>query len=73
MTLSVAGDAGAGAGVAFFTRLRALDAAGTDVLPATWSDNFVTLLAGESAEIVLGHEQDADIAAVTAEAFNAPR
>ena len=62
---------GKGAGIAFFTRLRALDASGIDVLPATWSDNFVTLLAGERVEIVLEHEQGTDVAAVTAEPFNA--
>ena len=34
--------------MAFFVRLRALDADGNDVLPATWSDNFISLQAGES-------------------------
>ena len=40
-------DGGGGVGgLAFFVRLRALDAAGRDVLPARWSDNFITLLPG---------------------------
>ena len=64
------GGGGKGGKVAFFTRLRALDAHGADVLPATWSDNFVTLLAGQSADIVLEHEADAEVVTVTAEPFN---
>ena len=76
MTLTVGarrssgGGGGGGGKVAFFTRLRALDAHGADVLPATWSDNFVTLLAGQSADIVLEHEADAEVVTVTAEPFN---
>ena len=58
--------------LAFFVRLRALDADGNDVLPATWSDNFVSLQAGESVVLVLGHEADATVAKVVATAFNSP-
>ena len=61
-----------GAWLAFFVRLRALDADGKDVLPATWSDNFVSLQAGESVELTLEHEADAVVDKVVAKAFNAP-
>ena len=63
-------EAGGGGGVAFFVRLRALDAAGSDVLPATWSDNFITVLAGEHANITLQYEPGRTVQRVTAEAFN---
>ena len=64
--------AGAGSGLAFFVRLRALDAYGLDVLPATWSDNFVTLLAGQQSKVVLEYEAGGTpVATVTAEPFNA--
>jgi hypothetical protein len=60
-----------GGGLAFFVRLRALDAVGLDVLPATWSDNFITLLAGTEATVVLEYEAGgASVSTVTAEAFN---
>ena len=65
--------AGEGGWLAFFVRLRALNSAGEDILPATWSDNFVSLLAGEEVEVRLGLEAGAEaVARVTAEAFNAP-
>lgn len=66
------GDAEDASWLAFFVRLRALDADGKDVLPATWSDNFVSLQAGESVDLVLGHEADATVAKVVATAFNSP-
>jgi hypothetical protein len=60
-----------GGGIAFFVRLRALDAAGRDVLPATWSDNFITLLAGQTTQVLLEYESGgAEVTAVTAEPFN---
>jgi exo-1,4-beta-D-glucosaminidase len=58
-----------GAGIAFFVRVRALGAGGDDVLPARWSDNFVTLLGGESVALTL--RTDERVAHVTAEPFNA--
>ena len=51
-------------------RLRALDGAGRDVLPATWSDNFVTLLSGEHLEVQLEYEEGMAVEMVTAHAFN---
>jgi exo-1,4-beta-D-glucosaminidase len=33
--------------LAFFTRMQLLDARGEEVLPAYWSDNYITLKAGE--------------------------
>jgi hypothetical protein len=60
--------------VAFFVRLRALDASLRDVLPATWSDNFVSLLAGEQTTVVLEYEASGtEVMTVTAEPFNAHR
>jgi len=70
--VSVAKAASAAASnLAFFVRLRALDAAGKDVLPATWSDNFVTVLGGASVTLQLEHEATARVVKVEAEAFNA--
>lgn len=39
--------------LAFFLQLRARDSAGADVVPAYFSDNFVSLLPGESVEITV--------------------
>ena len=65
---------GSGGNVAFFVRLRALDASLRDVLPATWSDNFVSLLAGEQTTVVLEYEASGtEVMTVTAEPFNAHR
>ena len=72
LTAEESGDSEAGSWLAFFVRLRALDVDGNDVLPATWSDNFVSLQAGESVELVLGHEADMQVAKVMATAFNSP-
>lgn len=67
-----AGDGGKDKWVAFFVRLRALDANGDDILPAMWSDNFVSLLAGESVAVQLSLEAGGEkVARVVAEAFNA--
>lgn len=57
-------------GLAFFVRLRALDVAGKDVLPATWSDNFITVIAGDTVTVMLEHEADRIVHRVTAAAFN---
>ena len=66
-----AGKGGNGSWLAFFVRLRALDDNGDDVLPATWSDNFVSVLAGESIELELGLEVGGkEVVQVLAEAFN---
>ena len=67
------GAADAGSWLAFFVRLRALDAEGKDVLPATWSDNFVSVKAGEAVEVTLEHEPGVVVAKVVAEAFNHPK
>ncbi|HXK17973.1 MAG TPA: hypothetical protein VNG33_09230 [Polyangiaceae bacterium] len=40
-----------GTTLAFFTRLRALTAQGGELLPAYFSDNFVSLLPGEAVEL----------------------
>lgn len=40
-----------GSNVAFFTRLRLLKLDGQDVLPVQWSDNYVTLFAGETLKL----------------------
>jgi exo-1,4-beta-D-glucosaminidase len=37
--------------LAFMTRVRLLDAAGHDILPIHWTDNFVSLLPGEQREL----------------------
>ena len=67
-----AGGGGKDSWLAFFVRLRALDDNGDDVLPAMWSDNFVSLLTGESIEVQLGLEIGGKkISRVVAEAFNA--
>ena len=72
-TVTLSAAAGAkGDWLAFFVRLRALGKDGTDILPASWSDNFVTVLAGQSVDVVLGLEAGAEaVASVVAEAFNA--
>jgi exo-1,4-beta-D-glucosaminidase len=41
----------AGTTLAFFTRLRLLTAQGEEVLPAHYSDNYISLLPGESLEV----------------------
>jgi exo-1,4-beta-D-glucosaminidase len=41
----------AGGALAFFTQLRLLDRRGDDVVPAHFSDNYVSLLPGESMEV----------------------
>jgi exo-1,4-beta-D-glucosaminidase len=61
-----------GGKLAFFVRLRALDSHGNDVLPATWSDNFLTLLSGQSVTIELEYEQDSELDTVSAAPFNSP-
>lgn len=66
------GAAAGGSWLAFFVRLRALDAHGDDVLPAMWSDNFVSCRAGESVTVTLKHEPGMNVAKVTAEPFNEP-
>ncbi|MGH9522180.1 MAG: glycosyl hydrolase family 2, partial [Terriglobales bacterium] len=38
--------------LAFLVRVRLLDPAGKDVLPVLWDDNFVSLLPGETREII---------------------
>lgn len=43
----------AGDTVAFFTRLRLLGAAGQELLPTYFSDNFISLLPRERAEVVI--------------------
>jgi exo-1,4-beta-D-glucosaminidase len=40
-------------GLSFFTRLRLLSTPNAEVLPAIFSDNYVTLLPGESLELVV--------------------
>jgi exo-1,4-beta-D-glucosaminidase len=70
---AAATNADSGGDVAFFIRLRALDAADNDVLPATWTDNFLTLLAGESTKVTLEYEAGTAVTKVTAEPFNIPR
>jgi exo-1,4-beta-D-glucosaminidase len=43
-----------GAAVAFFVRLRLTKGAGGDeILPALWSDNYVSLLPGETRAITV--------------------
>jgi exo-1,4-beta-D-glucosaminidase len=37
--------------VAFFVQLRLVDAAGADVLPVVWTDNYVSLFPGDSRTI----------------------
>jgi exo-1,4-beta-D-glucosaminidase len=58
--------------LAFFVELRLCDAAGDDILPAVWTDNYVSLLPGEAREIdahVLG---DTRPAFVEARGLNVP-
>jgi exo-1,4-beta-D-glucosaminidase len=42
-----------GQALAFQLRLKAVDAAGTEVLPVYWQDNYVSLLPGERREIAV--------------------
>lgn len=42
-----------GSSLAFFTRLRLLTAAGLEILPTHASDNYISLLPGESVELTL--------------------
>jgi exo-1,4-beta-D-glucosaminidase len=42
--------------VAFFARVRLLDARGADVAPARYSDNYVTLRPGEAAAVVVEYD-----------------
>jgi hypothetical protein len=67
----IVGAAARGSWLAFFVRLRALDAAGNDVLPATFSDNFISQVAGESVTVTLEHESGMHVVRVVAEPFNA--
>ncbi len=39
--------------LAFFTRLRLLNAQKGEILPAQFSDNYISLLPGEGVEVVL--------------------
>jgi exo-1,4-beta-D-glucosaminidase len=39
--------------LAFFVQLRLCDVAGQDVLPVVWSDNYLSLLPGETREVSL--------------------
>jgi exo-1,4-beta-D-glucosaminidase len=59
-----------GGKVAFFVRLRLLDGGGADVLPAEWSDNFVTLFAGQNATVTVD-TRDKTGASFVLEPFNA--
>jgi exo-1,4-beta-D-glucosaminidase len=56
----------AGSTLAFFTRLRLLDGRGDDVLPACFSDNYVSLLPGESIDLSISAPQLTSAAAVEA-------
>lgn len=40
-----------GARLAFFVRLRVVDAGGDEILPVFWSDNYISLLPGESRDL----------------------
>ena len=71
VTLTVGAAAG-GRWLAFFVRLRAVDVQMRDVLPATWSDNFVSCKADETVTVVLEHESGMAVAKVLAEPFNLP-
>ena len=64
------GAAQGGKWLAFFVRLRALDSAELDVLPSTWSDNFISLHADESLDVTLEYEAEMTVTTVVAEAFN---
>jgi exo-1,4-beta-D-glucosaminidase len=55
-----------GTALAFFTRLRLLDSKGDDVLPACFSDNYVSLLPGESIDLSISAPSLSSAAAVEA-------
>ena len=38
--------------LAFFVELRIIDAGGRSILPVLWNDNYVSILPGESRELV---------------------
>ncbi|HEY6077668.1 MAG TPA: hypothetical protein VIW29_02630, partial [Polyangiaceae bacterium] len=42
-----------GATLAFFTRLTLVDAQGSELLPTLYSDNYISLLPGESCDVSL--------------------
>jgi exo-1,4-beta-D-glucosaminidase len=63
----------AGRALAFMVRLKLVDAAGTEILPVFWQDNYLSLMPGESREIAVATEQGAPAgAAAVAEAWNVP-
>jgi exo-1,4-beta-D-glucosaminidase len=50
-----------GDALAFFTQLRLCDAEGEDILPVLYSDNYVSVLPGESRRVTLRLPDGADI------------
>jgi hypothetical protein len=57
--------------LAFQVRLKAVDAAGKEILPVYWHDNYVSLLPGETRTIgVLWPARSTPVAAVVIEGWN---
>jgi exo-1,4-beta-D-glucosaminidase len=48
--------------LAFFVELRVVDADGSSILPVLWDDNYVSLLPGESRELMARFPQGGDLA-----------
>lgn len=63
----------AGAPPAFFIRIAATDANGQKrILPAFYSDNYVSVMPGETRKVEISWTQPADVKAITLEGWNLP-
>jgi exo-1,4-beta-D-glucosaminidase len=65
--------ANSGRALAFQVRLKAVDAAGVEILPVYWQDNYVSLLPGERREIAVAWPAASRaVAFMTIEGWNVP-
>jgi exo-1,4-beta-D-glucosaminidase len=62
-----------GDSLAFFTRLELVDAEGRELLPSLYSDNYISLLPGESCEVQVRTHRLPAGASLTARSGPAPR
>jgi hypothetical protein len=64
-----------GPALAFFVQLRATDPEGADVLPATWSDNYISLMPGERRMVELALpwiRESSETVSIEARGINVP-
>ncbi|HTM23974.1 MAG TPA: hypothetical protein VL225_02205 [Vicinamibacterales bacterium] len=65
--------ANTGSALAFQLRLKAVDAAGAEVLPAYWDDNYISLLPGERRDVTVAVPSWAHpVSGVIVEGWNVP-